>query len=63
MLPAGAVLGPYRMLIHALSRLEDPEVASRASAFQFRGQDCDIRQIGRRLGVGTILEALLARLE
>ena len=40
-------------LINALSRLPGLQVASRTSAFRFRGSDLDIRQIGRQLEVAT----------
>jgi serine/threonine protein kinase len=48
-------------LINALSRLPELKVASRTSAFRFRGSDLDVRQIGRQLGVGTILEGSVRR--
>ena len=43
-------------LINALTHLEGLRVAARTSAFRFRGGDIDIREIGRMLNVGTILE-------
>ena len=43
-------------LINALNRIEDLSVASRTSAFRFKGTQQDIREIGRRLGVSTVLE-------
>jgi serine/threonine protein kinase/Tfp pilus assembly protein PilF len=43
-------------LINALVAVEDLEVASRTSAFRFKGSQQDIREIGRRLGVSTVLE-------
>ncbi len=49
-------------LINALARLSGGlRVASRTSSFRFRGQDLDIRQIGRELGVGAILEGSVRR--
>jgi len=48
-------------LIHALARLPDLHVASRTSAFRFRGQDQDVREIGRQLGVETLLEGSVRR--
>ena len=44
-------------LINALSRLPGLQVASRTSAFRFRGSDLDIRQIGRQLEVATLSKA------
>jgi tetratricopeptide (TPR) repeat protein len=43
-------------LINALGRLPGLQVASRTSAFRLRGGDLDIRQIGRQLGVATVVE-------
>ncbi len=43
-------------LINDLARIESIKVVARTSAFQFRGKDLDIREIGRKLGVRTILE-------
>ncbi len=43
------------ILIH-LAKNRELLVAARTSAFSFKGQDQDIRQIGGMLGVGTILE-------
>jgi adenylate cyclase len=42
-------------LIDALTHVEGLRVAARTSAFQFRG-DRDLREVGRRLGVDTLLE-------
>ncbi len=43
-------------LINALGGVESLQVASRTSAFRFKGAESDIREIGRRLGVSTVLE-------
>jgi len=43
-------------IIHALSRTGGLQVASRTASFQFRAPDVDSREIGRRLGVATLLE-------
>ncbi len=48
-------------LINALTRLSGLRVASRTSSFRFRGGDLDVRQIGRDLGVGAILEGSVRR--
>jgi serine/threonine protein kinase/tetratricopeptide (TPR) repeat protein len=48
-------------LINALSRLAGLKVASRTSAFRFRGSDLDIRQIGRQLDVATVVEGSVRR--
>ncbi|MFB3067950.1 MAG: protein kinase, partial [Acidobacteriota bacterium] len=48
-------------LISALAKLEGLRVAARTSAFRFRGAKLDIREIGRQLNVGTILESSLRK--
>jgi len=48
-------------LIHALARLAGLRVASRTSAFRYRGRDIDVRQIGRELNVATVLEGSVRR--
>ena len=48
-------------LINALVRIEDLSVASRTSAFQFRDAADDIREIGRRLNVDSVLEGSLRK--
>jgi serine/threonine protein kinase len=48
-------------LINALTRLPGLRVASRTSAFRFRGGDVDIRQIGKDLQVSTVVEGSVRR--
>jgi serine/threonine protein kinase/tetratricopeptide (TPR) repeat protein len=43
-------------LINALTRLRGVRVTSRTSSFQFRGTSLDVRTIGERLKVRTVLE-------
>jgi serine/threonine protein kinase/Tfp pilus assembly protein PilF len=43
-------------LINTLTKIKDLQVASRTSAFAFKGKDMDIRQVGERLRVNAILE-------
>ncbi|HET6617838.1 MAG TPA: adenylate/guanylate cyclase domain-containing protein [Gemmatimonadota bacterium] len=43
-------------LINALTKLEGISVVSRTSAFAFKGENVDVREIGRRLEVGNVLE-------
>lgn len=43
-------------LINSLFRIEGLNVASRTSAFSFKGKNPDIRQIGEQLNVQTVLE-------
>jgi serine/threonine-protein kinase len=49
-------------LTNALARLPGLRVASRTSAFRFRGRDFDIRDIGRQLNVDTVLEGSVRRI-
>jgi TolB-like protein/Tfp pilus assembly protein PilF len=43
-------------LIDGLTKLEGLQVAARTSAFQFRGKGHDVRELGERLRVQTVLE-------
>ena len=43
-------------LINALTRIKDLRVVARTSAFSFKGKDIDIREIGKKLDVGKLLE-------
>ena len=43
-------------LIDALARLDGLRVVARTSAFQFKGKAPDLREVGRKLNVTTILE-------
>jgi TolB-like protein len=43
-------------LINALTQVDGLRVAARTASFQFRTAGADIREIGRQLGVGTLLE-------
>ena len=43
-------------IINALCCVRSLRVASRTSSFQFKGRPADVREIGRSLGVGSVLE-------
>jgi TolB-like protein len=43
-------------LINALTRIDGLRVVARTASFQFRSTGADIREIGRQLAVGTLLE-------
>ncbi len=43
-------------IINALSHAKDLRVVARTSAFVFKGKDIDIREIGEKLNVDTVLE-------
>ena len=48
--------GMTEELTNALARLPGLRVASRTSAFTFKGREVDARQIGEQLGVGALVE-------
>jgi adenylate cyclase len=43
-------------LLHALAQIRELKVAGRTSSFAFKGLNADLRDIGRQLNVGSILE-------
>jgi adenylate cyclase len=48
-------------LITALSKVSGLRVAARTSSFAFKGKNEDVRTIGTRLNVGTVLEGSVAK--
>jgi serine/threonine protein kinase/Tfp pilus assembly protein PilF len=48
--------GVAEEIISALTQIEGLHVVARTSAFSFRGKEEDVREIGRKLNVGTVLE-------
>ena len=53
--------GIAETLISALGRVAGLDVAARTSAFSFRGKNVDVREIGSKLGVSTVLEGSVQR--
>jgi len=53
--------GMTEELIHALAGVDGLRVTARTSAFQFKGQNVDVREVGRRLGVASLLEGSVRR--
>ena len=43
-------------IINALGQIEGLRVAARGSAFSFKGKHVDLREVGQKLQVGTVLE-------
>jgi len=43
-------------LINALAQIDGLRVAARTSAFRFRGEGVDLREVGEKLNVGAVLE-------
>ena len=48
--------GMAENIINALTQVQDLHVVARTSAFSFRGKETDIREIGRKLNVESLLE-------
>ena len=48
--------GMAEEILNSLSHLKDLKVAGRTSSFQFKGKNIDLREVGDKLGVGTVLE-------
>ncbi len=48
--------GVAEELINALTHVKDLRVVARTSAFAFKGKNVDVREIGRALNVGAVLE-------
>jgi len=48
--------GMAEEIINALTRIENLRVIARTSAFSFKGKAVDVREIGRKLDVETLLE-------
>ncbi len=53
--------GMAETLINALANVKGLSVAARTSAFSFRDRAQDVREIGRQLGVATVLEGSIQR--
>ena len=53
--------GLSEQLIHELAKVSGLKVVGRSSAFQFRGKNEDLREVGRKLGVANILEGSVRR--
>lgn len=43
-------------LINALTKIERLRVVARTSAFSFKGKNMDVREIGQKLNIGSVLE-------
>ena len=48
--------GMTEEIINVLGKVPGIQVASRTSSFAFKGKEADVREIGERLGVDTVLE-------
>jgi TolB-like protein/DNA-binding winged helix-turn-helix (wHTH) protein/Flp pilus assembly protein TadD len=53
--------GLSEQLIHDLAKVAGLKVVARSSAFQFKGRNEDVREVGRKLGVAHVLEGSVRR--
>jgi TolB-like protein/DNA-binding winged helix-turn-helix (wHTH) protein/Flp pilus assembly protein TadD len=53
--------GLAEQLINDLAKVSGLKVVGRTSAFQFRGKNEDLRDVGRKLGVANVLEGSVSR--
>jgi TolB-like protein/DNA-binding winged helix-turn-helix (wHTH) protein/Flp pilus assembly protein TadD len=53
--------GLAEQLINDLAKVSGLKVIGRSSAFQFKGKNQDLRDVGRRLGVANVLEGSVRR--
>jgi adenylate cyclase len=53
--------GMAEEILNCLSHISKLKVAGRTSSFQFKGQPIDLREVGRKLGVSTVLEGSVRR--
>jgi eukaryotic-like serine/threonine-protein kinase len=48
-------------IINALTRVEGLQVVGRTSSFSFKGKSDDLREVGRKLGAGAVLEGSIRK--
>ena len=48
--------GVAEEILNSLAHIKDLKVAGRTSSFQFKGKNIDLREMGEKLGVSTVLE-------
>jgi len=53
--------GMAEEILNSLSHLKNLKVAGRTSSFQFKGKNIDLREVGEKLGVSTVLEGSVRR--
>ena len=53
--------GMAEEIINSLAHIKDLKVAGRMSSFQFKSSGADLREVGQKLGVETILEGSIRR--
>ncbi len=50
-------------IINSLTTIKDLKVTGRTSSFQFKGEKVDLREIGKKLNVGIVLEGSIQKYE
>jgi TolB-like protein len=53
--------GVAEEILNSLVHLKDLKVAGRTSSFQFKGKNIDLREVGQKLGVSSVLEGSVRR--
>ena len=53
--------GMAEEIINSLTHLKDLKVAGRTSSFQFKNKDVDLHELGKKLGVSTVLSGSVRR--
>jgi len=48
-------------ILNSLAQIDGLQVVGRTSSFQFKGKDADLREVGTKLGVATVLEGSVRR--
>jgi eukaryotic-like serine/threonine-protein kinase len=54
--------GMTEEIINAIGKVPGLQVASRSSSFAFKGKQVDLREVGEKLGVGSILEGSVRKI-
>jgi serine/threonine-protein kinase len=54
--------GMTEEIINAIAKIPGLHVASRSSCFSFKGKQVDIREVGDKLGVGSVLEGSVRKI-
>ncbi|MGI8618288.1 MAG: protein kinase domain-containing protein [Gemmatimonadaceae bacterium] len=54
--------GMTEEIINALAKVPGLQVASRSSCFSFKGKQVDVREVGEKLGVGSVLEGSVRKI-
>ncbi len=54
--------GMTEEIINAVAKVPGLQVASRSSCFAFKGKEVDIRQVGEKLGVNSVLEGSVRKI-